>query len=461
MGIVGLRRALLVNPWIYDFAAFDFWIKPLGLLYIGSILRENGFEVTLLDALDRWAPGLPPLRSDRYGRGNFYSVKVEKPDVLKGVMRYYKRYGVPMEYFKERLEKIEHPDIVFITCTMTFWYPGMFEAIRIVKSRFPRALVVVGGIYSTLCYEHSSRLSGADSVIPGVAERALGFLNIRNYEDLDELPYPAYDLYPELNYVCILTSRGCPFRCTYCASNLLFGKFYQRDVMKVIDEIEYYYWQLGVKNIVFYDDALLWKPKDHIGKILDEIIRRKLKCRFHTPNGLHPKFIDEELAHKMKIANFSSLYLSLETSVPEKQISTGGKVTNEDLIRALDNLEKAGYSRKEIVVYVLAGMADQSVEEVASTCLFVNSLGAKVHLAEYSPIPGTKDWQKIKADGLIESDDPLLQNNSIYPLWRTRENEMQRLKDLVKVLNYSTRLNLPLKNWIISPEIWSSSYKNV
>lgn len=420
-------------------------MKPLGLLYLTSILRENGFEVTLLDALDRRSPGLPPLKTDRHGRGDFYSVRVEKPEILRGVKKYYRRYGVPVDYFKERLEKIDPPDIVFMTCIMTFWYPGLFEAIRIVKSRFPHTPVIIGGIYPTLCYDHAFRFSTADSVIPGGVETTLGFLNIGRYENLDELPYPAYDLYPELDYVCILTSRGCPFRCTYCASNILFGQLYQRNPLKVTNEIEYYYWELGVKDIVFYDDALLWRSKEHIEKILDEIIKRKIKCRFHTPNGLHAKFIDEELAHKMKLANFTSLYVSLETSWVERQISTGGKVTNEDLIAALENLEKAGYSRKEIIVYVLVGMADQSLKEVVDTCLFVNSLGAKVHLAEYSPIPETEDWQKIRSEGLLESDDPLLHNNSIFPLWRARGIEIQPLKDLAKVLNYATRLNLSLK----------------
>ena len=46
------KRALLINPWIYDFAAYDFWAKPLGLLYLGSILEENGFRVDLIDLLD-------------------------------------------------------------------------------------------------------------------------------------------------------------------------------------------------------------------------------------------------------------------------------------------------------------------------------------------------------------------------------------------------------------------------
>ena len=54
---------LLVNPWIHDFAAYDFWAKPLGLLSIASILREHGFNVSYIDCLDRFHPNAPANQS--------------------------------------------------------------------------------------------------------------------------------------------------------------------------------------------------------------------------------------------------------------------------------------------------------------------------------------------------------------------------------------------------------------
>jgi radical SAM superfamily enzyme YgiQ (UPF0313 family) len=56
---------------------------------------------------------------------------------------------------------------------------------------------------------------------------------------IDDLPYPAFDLYPQLEYVCIATSRGCPLHCTYCATSVLTKGFIRRDPFKVIEEIEY------------------------------------------------------------------------------------------------------------------------------------------------------------------------------------------------------------------------------
>ncbi|NUM82309.1 radical SAM protein, partial [bacterium] len=76
---------LLVNPYLYDFAAYDLWIKPLGLLYLGAVLGENGCDVTLLDALDRHHPDVLALqnrthaKSKQYGDGYFFKETVEKP----------------------------------------------------------------------------------------------------------------------------------------------------------------------------------------------------------------------------------------------------------------------------------------------------------------------------------------------------------------------------------------------
>jgi radical SAM superfamily enzyme YgiQ (UPF0313 family) len=76
------------------------------------------------------------------------------------------------------------------------------------------------------------------------------------------LPYPAFDLYARIPYICIATSRGCPYRCLYCASGQLQPSFLSRDPFAVADEIEFWWKRHGVANFAFYDDALLFKPED-------------------------------------------------------------------------------------------------------------------------------------------------------------------------------------------------------
>ena len=94
-------RILLVNPWIHDFAAFDCWSKPLGLLYIASVLRAEGFSVELVDCLSTGCPStVAALRRRPNGSGHFLKEQLPKPAPLGHVPRKYSRYGIPPEHFR-------------------------------------------------------------------------------------------------------------------------------------------------------------------------------------------------------------------------------------------------------------------------------------------------------------------------------------------------------------------------
>lgn len=421
-------RVLLINPWIYDFAAYCEWSEPLGLLSIAAVLKENGYQVALADCLDRHHPDLPTKpRQDAYGCGKFPKTFLEKPPVLSDVRRRYGRYGLPLELLEKELQSQPRPDVIMVTSGMTYWYPGPFEAIRRAKKRFPSVPVVLGGIYATLCHQHAKLKSGADYIITGEGElQALQLVDTltRNESDYssfaagpDSLPPPLHELRRNQGYVAIETSRGCPFRCTYCASSLLHPRgFRRRDPHLVADEIEYCRHQLGVRDFAFYDDALLVDTSAHIHVLLDEILRRRVGCRFHTPNGLHASYIDEALAMKMYEAGFKTIRLGLETSNILEQLRTGAKTTNEEFKQAAQNLRAAGFEPGQVTAYVLAGLPGQPLEEVMETVDFAHECGVSTQIAPYSPIPGTFEWERaVKQWGFDAQADPLLHNDSLYP----------------------------------------------
>jgi hypothetical protein len=152
---------LLINPPLYDFAAYDLWAKPWGLLAIAALLKQRGATVTLLDCLDRYHPSFQNVKSTAWGCGHFAYEEVNKPPVLKDIPRKYKRYGLPHEVINTELQKMGQPDVVLVTSSMTYWYPGVHEIISIIKKRFPHVPVFLGGIYATLCKEHAQNYSGA------------------------------------------------------------------------------------------------------------------------------------------------------------------------------------------------------------------------------------------------------------------------------------------------------------
>lgn len=423
---------LLINPWITDFAAYNFWIRPLGLLSIVSLLRENGFKVTLIDCLDF------NIKSNKYGDGKFFKTKIEKPFPLKFIPRNYSQYGIPEELLLKRFSLIEEkPDLIGITSGMTYWYPGVFKLIEITKKFFQGIPIILGGIYATLCYDHAKKHSGADIVFKSGNEldaltliADLTKLELRHATrgvlgcpepnmvqgELHDPPYPAFDLYPQPEYVCISTSKGCPFQCTYCASPILSGEFKRRDPNNVVEEIEYWATKFQVHNIAFYDDALLIEPSVHIIPILKEVIRRDVQCNFYTPNGLHIREIDEEIANLLFRSGFKTIRLGFETSNEEAQRETGNKVDNQEFQRVVKNLKKAGYSGEEIGVYIMAGLPGQRVGEVEESIAFVRETGAKPILVEYSPIPHTPLFEKAKQMSSYDlENEPLFHNNSILP----------------------------------------------
>lgn len=420
---------LLINPWIYDFAAYDFWAKPLGLLYIANILRQNGHEVYFIDCLTMNHPGMQkfrkPLRRN-FGTGKFCKEKVPKPNPLKDIPRSYSRYGITLQVFEEDLRKIPTPDAILITSLMTYWYPGVFEAVEIAREFYPETPVILGGIYATLCYDHAKAYSGADYVIQGEGEdKILDIVSeltghtIRYYPDkgnLDSYPYPAFDLFSNIKYICILTSRGCPYHCSYCISHKLNPTFIQRDPSKVIDEIEYWVKRLGVKDVAFYDDALLINAKDHIIPLLHAVIERKIKVNFHTPNGLHVREISKDVAHLLYKAGFKTIRLGLEAQNSKFHEVMDRKVGEGDFAEAVHNLKEAGFEGKDIGVYLLVGLPGQTKDEIEESIRYVQGFGVVPRLAEYSPLPGTDLWSEaIRTSRFDLEHEPLFHNNSIFP----------------------------------------------
>jgi radical SAM superfamily enzyme YgiQ (UPF0313 family) len=430
---------LLINPWITDFAAYNFWIRPLGLLSLASLLRENGWNVTLIDCLDHLS------RRRQYGDGKFLRTEIEKPLPLKNVPRKYCEYGIPESLFAERLSSLERPDGVGITSGMTYWYPGLFKVIEIIKKMFRGVPIILGGIYAALCSEHTQKHSGADLVFKGTTDLAgmkvmseLMGLNLKPYTSdlITDFPqYPAYDLYSNLDYVAVATSRGCPFRCPYCASPYLNQGFYRRDPGKVVEEIEYWTTRCSVRNIAFYDDALLFNSSEHFIPLMREVIRRGIHCQFHAPNGLHIREIDNEVARLLFGGGFKTIRLGFETSDESIQVEMGGKVSNKEFKNAVKNLKRAGYSGKEIGVYVMVGLPGQRAEEAEESIAYVRETGARPLLAEYSPIPHTPLFEKAKRMSPFDlENEPLFHNNSILPCqWEgfTLE-DYRRLKEEVR-----------------------------
>jgi radical SAM superfamily enzyme YgiQ (UPF0313 family) len=428
---------LCLNPWVYDFAAHDYFARPLGLLYLAGSLRQAGYQVAVIDCASR-----PPDRPGPLGRWPKEALPTPLP--LRGLPRRYGRYGLTPAQVQQALASLpRQPAAVLVTSLMTYWYPGVQATIAVIREYFPGVPVILGGIYATLLPEHARRHSGADIVLTGSGEAAVlallteitGFAGrpLKVNGNLDSLPYPAWDLLADHRLLAFLTSRGCPLKCDYCASRLLEPRFRRRSPESVLAELTHWYEQFGPTDVAWYDDALLLGAESHLLPVLAEVCRRGLALRFHTPNAIHVSLINQEVARWLQRAHFTDLRLGLETTATgaarlDRKVKTG------DLEQALAALHEAGFKAQDIGVYLLIGLPRQEDAEVIESIRQVRRLGATPVLTQYSPIPQTTLWDEaVKVSRYDLEADPLYHNNSIFPCWPEFSWERYtRLKNLAQ-----------------------------
>ena len=341
----------------------------MGLLQLAAILRAHDVDISYIDCLDRFHPrSKMPALQKRGGRGAYRKTRISRPVGLEDVPRHFSRYGIPLEWFREDLSNMSKPDAVMVTSLMTYWYPGIRETIATVRSVFPETPIVLGGIYARLCEAHAKKNCGADEIAVVPAEQNI-FSIVQRYtaysqslkidpENLDSYPYPALDLQTRINYVPLLTSRGCPFSCAYCASNLLEPRRMLRSAESVVEEIDYWHKDYSVMDFILYDDAFLVDAEKHAIPILERIINANLPVRFHTPNAIHIRGISSLTARLMHRAGFHSLRLGLETVEFEHRQKIDKKVSEKEFTGAVLFLRATGFDQTRVGAYLLAGLPD-------------------------------------------------------------------------------------------------------
>ncbi len=439
-------RLLFVNPYIYDFTAYDLWLRPLGLLYIAAVVEKyTNCEIYWLDALDRFQPGAG-VKPGASGRGKYHREIVDKPSIYSKTPRNYARYGMPYAAFQEKLERLPEIDMILVATLMTYWIDGLSFTLNALTQRFPRAQIVIGGTLPTLIAHdliaaNLSTPNGAIRFIAGYGEKQILQLIEQSggriyahpdFSEIDNIPYPAFELTAERSVLPLLTSRGCPYRCTYCASNLLNERFLERDPEKILAEIEYMHEQYGARQFVIFDDALLVDRRNRFMKVFTRV-KEKLSLSFHTPNGLHPGEIDSETAELLFQSGFNTLRLSFESIKEDILARSSHKVTVRQMEAAVENLEKAGYKRSEIGVYLLTGYPGQSIEDFERSLFFVGDIGVQPHLALFSPVPGTVDFNELQREGILAAPTNLYETNKIYFLYNKSQfthEQIQYIKEL-------------------------------
>ena len=380
-------------------------------------------------------------KHDAWGCGPYVNVEIQKPSIFSDIPRRYKRFGRSSTEFRDTLKAAAPFDFVLIGTAMTYWYLGIQEVINDIRLLTPNAKIILGGNYPTLCPQHARTLN-IDEVVIGVETQPLWQL-LKIKPDFSQPPL--WECYDNLTSAVIKITDGCPFNCSYCAVSKSYPTFKKRSLSQVLCETEWLR-KRGVANIAFYDDALLVKPKQILEPFLDAIIANQEKsithC-FHTPNALHVRLLNFQLANKMFLSGFKKIYLGFESSSPDWMRTTGDKAHVSELQAAIDNLVLAGFNRLDITVYVMLGHPLSTTFATEQSIRLVYNLGVRSMLAEFSPLPDTPDGEYCRK--WLDLDEPLWHNKTVFSIKLLGFDETNRLKQLSHDLNRKlTKVDTPL-----------------
>ncbi len=373
-----------------------------------------------------------------YARG-INEATLYPPIGLASIAAYLEKYGaqciiidanITEEKPQQILEQLKafQPNVVGIQMNIVTAQSGveLAKLIRDDASFSPN--VVLGGPFATSKHEKLLKDTGAFAIVRGEGEqtflelcqginpRTISGLSFKDNEgtvvitkdrelfpDINQFPYPAYHLLPNLRkyrarsrktpFAPIFTSRGCPFRCTFCNANVFGKEFRARSPENVIGEIDILVQKYGVKQIDIIDDNFS-EDISRAEKIIDIIISRNYNIAINFQNGLRADRLTRELVHKMKLAGVYKLGIGIE--------SANAKIRNK-IKKGLDlkDVENSiKWCREEGIItigFFMLGFPDDTEETMQETIDFAIKLNPS--LASFSlvvPLPGTELYEQVK-----------------------------------------------------------------
>ncbi|MEM7199924.1 MAG: radical SAM protein [Planctomycetota bacterium] len=404
---------------------------PLGLAYVAASLRSAGHEVSVLDAVG------------------------EAPDqVTPGLRRQISALGLTPDELVERLDPTA--DVFGLTNMWSFSWPIVREIIHKMKERFPDKLLVCGGEHFTGLPEFSFEESPLDFIVLGEGEEGAtelfnaldrgetDYASIKGiwYRDadgkpqkslqgrdrtkaVDEVPWPAWDLFDVKAYderrlvtgihygmtIPVMATRGCPYQCTYCSNANMWGtRWYARDPVDVVNELEHWHKTYGANNFPFQDLTAILK-KDWIISFCKELYSRPFlkEITWQLPSGTRVEVIDNEVASWLAKTNGKSLNYAPESGSQETRKRIKKRMKDESLFRAV---RAAAKHRLVVATFFVAGFPEDTKNDLKQTVRLARKLAwlgiTDMAFGFFFPIPNTELYWQLKKEGRIELNDDFL-----------------------------------------------------
>ncbi len=444
-------KILLINlPFIFDKKSDIILSHCLGIFQIASFLRENNNDITILDALQ------------------------EGSKIIKKHNKYYYRVGLSDEEIIARISA----DIDLIGISIPFSHLAYLahNIIDKIKSVYSHIPIAIGGVYPSSQPELAVK-SKADFVILGEGEEPMldivHFLSNKTHElpnsivrneselisakyhfspDINSFPLPARDLVKFNNYLVrsprnvrgwrsasIITSKGCPFDCEFCAVHPVGGyKWRPLSSERVLKEINYLVDNYQVNNIEIEDDNFTIN-KQRVEEILNGIIeinKNKQFLSWQALNGLRIDTLNEDLIKLFKESNCRHLNIALEHGDKEMLNIIGKKLNLDKVIEIVKLFKKYEIDSHIFTIYGYPGESKERFENALNYYSQIKKIAPNIVFKFFiaQPYPNTKLFQRCVREGYLHDDV---------------------FSDITKINNFSTSNKI----WITTPDFDKSEIK--
>lgn len=453
-------KILLVNPPFHRLKGLKLSYFPLGLGYLGSSLKQAGFDVKLYQAENPRENLARPLLKNK-NQLLFHTYK-NYQDSLDNT-------GHPVWNEIAAVMELEKPDLVGVSC-MTPYFSSALQVARIAKEVNPACRVVFGGQHPTLKTDEVMAKEHVDFAVRGEGEKTLvqlcraidknesgletiDGLSFRNgngpvhnrdrglIRNLDDLPFPLRTdlVFPELfsppDLGVVVTSRGCPFECTFCSAKSMWTRKVRfRTTGNIIEELKQMVHSLNLREFFFWDDSFTANRKrvmDLCRAIIDEHLPISWGCTTRLD------LIDDELLGLMKKAGCSQMDVGIESGSEPilKKIKKG--INLRQINRGLELI-----NRKSIfpTAFFMIGFPEETDRDIQQTFNLMKSIDATLTFSIFTPYPGTELYQDMERDGMVSeiTDWSALSHqspNNFFSRHMDRQTFMERVEEGSRIVD--------------------------
>jgi len=360
-------------------------------------------------------------------------------------------YNFTQDEFKNMIEDY-NPDYVSFSILTSEYGETLDIGANIVKNVNPNIIVIAGGVHVTTNYEHVVMNSQIDYCVRGEGEYVLRdlitFLNGDGslpkegvvykkgtdiivqeraiVDDLSKIPWPAYDLIdlnaylnkplrdfgpqraPEYPCLHIVTTRGCPFGCSFCQVEQINGKKVRsRDPEDVINELLFLKAKYGLKSLIFLDDNLLMAPNKYAEKLFTLMIERELNLKW-VGMAFALFLLTDDILELMKKSGCVGINVAIESG-NERVIKEIVHKPIKDLKKVPEIIQKIKSKRMFCITNFIIGFPGETWDEIRDTIKFAEECGAdyvKIFIAV--PLKGTKLYKIASENGYLSGDSDSL-----------------------------------------------------